>query len=480
LMGKSILDMVTDKSKEKILSETKKRLKGNPGGYEMTIKNPDGKEKDIYSSVSPFRDQDGNVIACFGIITDITEQKRVEKEKSELKEKLVNAQKMEALGVLAGGVAHDLNNILGPLVVYPQMILEQIGKDHPQSERIKNIELTAKRAADVVQDLLTMARRGRYEMEKVDMNNIINSYLDSPHMEQLQCRFPNVNLEVKLCNDAYSIYGSPTHLHTVIMNLIINAMDAMTEGGKLTINSEVKYINQLAGGFSNINPGKYNMVSVIDTGIGIDKKHIDRIFEPFYSRKELGRSGSGLGLAIVYGVIKDHNGYIDVRSEVDQGTEFIIYLPVIEKHVDDLKMDEISDIRGSEKILVVDDLEEQRELAQSVLDSLGYDVKTVENGRKAVEYLQHNDVAILILDMIMEPDFDGLDTYREVIKFKPNQKTMIVSGYSETDRVKSAEKLGVHKFIKKPYTMQQLGKAIRELVGTRYQTEFQTEKMKVF
>jgi two-component system, cell cycle sensor histidine kinase and response regulator CckA len=479
LMGKSILDLVTDDFQKKILSETRKRLKGDPGGYEITIKNPDGKEKDIFSSVSPFRDQDGNITAFFGVITDITEQKRADKEKSELKEKLVNAQKMEALGVLAGGVAHDLNNILGPLVVYPQMIIKQIGSDHPQSERIKSIEITAKRAADVVQDLLTMARRGRYEMEQVEMNNIIESYIESPHLLDLKSRFPNISIDVDLHEDTYSVFGSHTHLHTMIMNLIINAMDAMPEGGKLKIKSEIKYLTRLAGGFSNIDPGKYNVITVEDTGIGIDKKHIDRIFEPFYSRKELGRSGSGLGLAIVYGVVKDHNGYIDVRSELTQGTEFIIYLPVIEKSVTDQVMENIADIRGTELILVVDDLDEQRELSQAVLQSLGYNVKTVENGRKAVRYIKNNCVDVLLLDMIMEPGFDGLDTYREVISFKPNQKTIIVSGYSETDRVKEAEKLGVKKFIKKPYTMQQLGKAIRETLSTGGKTASHEDQLQV-
>jgi CheY-like chemotaxis protein len=273
---------------------------------------------------------------------------------------------------------------------------------------------------------------------------------------------PEMDLDLQVGGDMPPVYGSATHIYKVIMNPVVNAYDAMPCGGRLSIKSECRYIDKLDDGFSQINPGKYNIITVIDTGTGIDKRDISRIFEPFYSRKELGRSGGGLGLAIVYGVVKDHNGYIDVSSKLNKGTTFIIYLPVIDSSDKSQDMEAVIDIRGCEKVLVVDDIEEQRDLAATVLSSLGYDVETAASGSEAVAYLKSHCADILILDMIMEPGYDGLDTFRDVIRFRPDQKAIIASGYAETDRVKQAEKPGVSRFIKKPYTMQQLGKAIRE------------------
>jgi len=210
----------------------------------------------------------------------------------------------------------------------------------------------------------------------------------------------------------------------------------------------------------------YTILTVSDTGIGIELKDYRRIFEPFYTKKEMGRSGSGLGLAIVYGVVKDHNGYIDVRSEPNKGSEFILYFPASREQAES-DGPTCSDIRGDEGVLVVDDVIEQRELAATVLGSLGYRVYTAANGHEAIDFLRQNSIDVVILDMIMEPDFDGLDTYREIINLHPGQKAIITSGYAETERVKEAENLGVGKYIRKPYTMQKLGKGIREILGPR-------------
>jgi CheY-like chemotaxis protein len=248
------------------------------------------------------------------------------------------------------------------------------------------------------------------------------------------------------------------------MNLIVNALDAMPDGGELRIETECKHVDRLAGGFANIESGKYNIITVGDTGVGINEKDILRIFEPFYTRKKLGREGSGLGLAIVYGVVKDHNGYVDVSSKPRQGTAFHIYLPVAEVTIEGDKRIELSDIRGNETILVVDDVAEQRELAATILSSLGYRVHTAASGEEATEYCRSNKPDMVIVDMVMDPGIDGLDTYRRIIKIHPGQKAIISTGFSETDRVREAKRLGVGKVIRKPYTMQMLGKAIRELL----------------
>lgn len=463
LTGMNLSQIIIKEEMDKIYKETQKRRNKEHSQYEVTIKRKDGQLRHIFLSASPFLDSNGNVIGTVGVFTDITDQKKTKEEKQQLKEKLTRAQRMESLGVLAGGVAHDLNNILGPLVAYPELIMMKLSSDTPIKKQISQIAKSAERAADIVQDLLTMARRGRYEMTSVDLNKIVESYLKSPDFFDIKSKFPNVEIEVDLETNLPRTHGSNPHLSKMIMNLVVNALDAMPHGGKLKIKTKCKNVDKLINGFDNINNGKYIILTVSDTGIGIDKKDLKRIFEPFYTKKEMGRSGSGLGLAIVYGVVKDHNGYIDVQSRANKGSKFIIYIPAVDVTAD-RKKNNVIDIRGSEKILVVDDVSEQRELAACILSSLGYEVDTIANGKDAVEYINKNFADVVILDMIMENDFDGLDTYREIIKHKPGQKAIITSGFSETNRVKEAEKLGVGAYLKKPYTMQKLGKAIREVL----------------
>jgi CheY-like chemotaxis protein len=277
---------------------------------------------------------------------------------------------------------------------------------------------------------------------------------------------PSVSPIIELTETNPAVLGSIPHLSKMVMNLVINAYDALPHGGRLVIKTECQNIDRLAGGYDNIDAGKYAILTVSDTGIGIDPKDVKRIFEPFYTRKQLGRSGNGLGLSIIYGVIKDHNGYIDVKTEVNNGSEFVVYLPVLE-HAPDPKKSPAIDIHGSETILVVDDIAEQRELASVILTSLGYQVFVAASGREAVDFIKNHPVDLVVLDMIMDGDYDGLDTFKEIIKIYPNQKAIITSGYSETERVKAAERLGVGKYIKKPYTLQKLGRVIREVLDSR-------------
>ncbi len=463
LIGMNFKNIVVEEEMEKIYRETAKRKNKEHSRYETTIRRQDGEIRQIIVSATPFLDNDEIVRGTVGIFSDISELKKAEREKQQLREKLIRAQRMESIGVLAGGVAHDLNNILGPLVAYPELIKDQLPPESPIVPQISRIEKSAQRAAEVVQDLLTMARRGRYEMSPVDLNKVIDSYMQSTDFSNLKSSSPDIKIRAEINRTIPTIYGSASHLSKVVMNLVINAFDAMPHGGELTIRTECKYVEKLTGGYDNIEKGKYVLLTISDTGIGIDKNDYRRLFEPFYTKKKMGRSGSGLGLAIVYGVIKDHNGYVDVRSEIDRGSDFIVYLPVVGIGSSEEEK-AVVDIRGSEKILVVDDVEEQRELAATILSSLGYHVDVAGDGRTAVEHLKDNSADVVVLDMIMEDDFDGLDTYREIIKRRPGQKAIIASGFSETDRVKEAEELGVGKYIRKPYNMQILGKAIREVL----------------
>jgi PAS domain S-box-containing protein len=465
LLRKNLCDLVVEDYHEKIKLETHRRKTGESSRYELTIMRNDGRQRNVLLSLTPYKDSQNNISGSVGVLSDITEIKNSEIEKQNLRDRLANAQRMESLGVLAGGVAHDLNNILGPLVSYPEIIKMKLSPDDPIRDKIDKIQTSAERAADVVQDLLTMARRGRYEMKSINLNSIIESYLASPDFNNLKAKQPDIGIKLLLDQSIPSIYGSSSHLSKVLMNLVINAFDAMPRKGTLTLRTECRFMEKLIGGFSNIEGGNYVILSVIDSGIGISENDLRHIFEPFYSKKKLSRSGSGLGLAIVYGVIKDHNGYIDIKSEVNKGTDFYIYFPVDSTKAKIEEKTDIIDIRGSENILVVDDVREQRELAATVLSSLGYNVETVASGEEAIGYLKARSADVVVLDMIMEPGMDGLDTYKKIIDIHPGQRAIIVSGFSETDRVREAGRIGVGKYVRKPYTMQKLGKAIREVLA---------------
>jgi len=255
------------------------------------------------------------------------------------------------------------------------------------------------------------------------------------------------------------------HLGKTFVNLVANAMDAMSEsGGVLTIATKNQSLEKPVHGYDTVNVGDYVVLSITDTGEGISEHNIKRIFEPFYTKKIMGRSGTGLGLAVVWGTVKDHNGYIDVQSEVGRGTTFTLYFPVTrEEMVKGESAIPLSDYIGHEEsILVIDDIKEQRELVAKMLGKLNYRVRTVSSGEEAVAYLKNEKVDLLVLDMIMDPGMDGLDTYKAILEIHPKQKAIIVSGFSETDRVKEAQALGAGNYLRKPYVIERLGLAVRK------------------
>lgn len=392
----------------------------------------------------------------------VIERNFAAQQNQDLRRQLERAQRMESLGILAGGVAHDLNNTLGPLVGYPELVLRKLPDDSPVRKHIERIGRAAKDAADVIQDLLTLARRGRFETTVTQVNDVIEEYLDSPSYSKLAAVRPEVKVQLSLDEDIERIMGSAPHLSKVFMNLIVNAFDAMPDGGHLTIETSQKYLKQLLGGHDKLSPQQYVIMRVRDTGTGIGENDLGRIFEPYYSKKNMATSGSGLGLSIVYGIVKDHKGYYDVFSKPDEGTEFVLYFPVASEKALNPVADVKSAITGNESILVVDDSDEQRELANVLLSHIGYNVTTVENGHAAVEYLKTHQAELVVMDMIMEPGFDGLDTYSEIIRSKPGQKAIIVSGYSATERVSAMQELGAGKYVRKPYTQTELGRAVRD------------------
>jgi len=411
----------------------------------------------------PIFDEAGHFIEVLCIGNDITELKLASQEKEELQAQLQRAQKMEAIGTLAGGVAHDLNNILSGIVSYPELLLMDLADDSPLRKPILTIQKSGEKAAAIVQDLLTLARRGVEATEVVNLNLIVAEYLLSPEHGKLALNHPNVNIEKDLDENLLNILGSPVHLSKTIMNLVSNAAEAMLDGGTIVITTENRHIEKILFGFDDIDKGDYATLTVKDTGIGISPEDIERIFEPFYTKKTMGRSGTGLGMAVVWGTIKDHRGYIDLTSAEGQGTEITLYFPVTRKALHPkAEIASIQELMGKgEFILVVDDIESQRQIATEMLEKLGYRVTTVGSGEEAIGYLHEHMADLLVLDMIMEPGMDGLETYRKILKMRPGQKAIIASGYSESVRVKEAMQLGVGTYVKKPYLLEKIGRAIR-------------------
>jgi signal transduction histidine kinase/ActR/RegA family two-component response regulator len=403
---------------------------------------------------------------ALGMVRNISERVTAAMEKKRLLDQLQRAQKMEALGMLAGGVAHDLNNVLSGLVSYPELILMDLPEESPLQKPIRTIQQSGERAANIVQDLLTLARRGVSVAEIVSLNRVVREYLKSPEYETLRSHHPDFKVETELADDLLDISGSPVHLAKTVMNLISNSAEATMRAGLIRIKTENRYIDTPIKGYDDIEEGDYVVLTVSDNGIGISHEDINRIFEPFYTKKVMGRSGTGLGMAVVWGTVKDHRGYIDILSEPAQGTTVTIYLPSTKEHRMQTRAPEtVENLMGDgERILVVDDVKEQREIATGMLTRLGYDVASVSSGEAAVDYLREQRVDLLVLDMIMEPGIDGLETYRRAIHIHPGQRAVITSGFSESDRVQEARRLGAGHYVKKPYRLETIARAVREVL----------------
>jgi PAS domain S-box-containing protein len=413
---------------------------------------------------APVLGNDGQNYGRIWTFRDITDRRRAEEERRQLEERLQRSEKMEALGALAGGVAHDLNNVLGILVGYSELLLDEIDESSALRPHVEYIQQGGQRAAAIVQDLLTLARRGVKTRKIVNLNASVTDLQKRPEFEKLCSYHSNVRIMANLAPDLLNIMGSPVHLEKTIMNLVSNAAEAMSKGGQVSIITTNQYLDRPVPGYEEVREGDYVVLRVTDTGEGISVNDIKRIFEPFYTKKVMGRSGTGLGLAVVWGTVKDHNGYINVQSEPGEGTTFTLYFPVTRGEVpEDQPSISPSEYMGKgETILVVDDAQGQRELAERILTKLNYVVATASSGEEAVEYLKTNTVGLLVLDMIMDPGIDGLETYRRIKEIHPRQKAVIVSGFSESDQVSRAQEMGAGAYIRKPYIQERLGIAVRD------------------
>ena len=390
---------------------------------------------------------------------DITELKKTQ-------EKLIQSQKMEAIGMMAGGVAHDLNNILSGVVGYPDLLLMQLPEDSELRKPLQVIQESGQRAAEVVADLLTVARGIASQRETCSLNFLVTQYLKSPEGMKMLSRNPDIRIRTDLAPDLLNISCSPIHIKKCLMNLLNNAAEAIVGAGTILIETRNQYVIKPVAENQYMETGEYAVISVIDTGKGITKDDINHIFEPFYTKKILGRSGTGLGLAIVWNTVQDHGGTITVSSS-GQETSFELFFPITREEISDRKgAVELDKLQGNkELILVVDDEKQQRNIASKMLLILGYQVETASSGEEAIDFVRNQSMDLVILDMIMDPGINGRQTYEHISKIRPGQKAIIASGFSENEEVRKAQKLGAGGFIRKPYTLEQIGIAVKKALN---------------
>ena len=466
LIGQSLFDIYANPDQRE---ETIKLLieKGYVNDLEIHLKNKDGKVHFCSVNAQLLKDRYGKPDRIIGIFRDISSQKAMAKERKELEERLNRSKKMEALGLLAGGVAHDLNNILSGIVTYPEVLAMDLEEDDPLKKSLRVIQSSGNRASEIVQDLLTLSRRGVITRETLNLNSLVFNFISTPEYKKILSFHPGTFIEKKIDAPNPFLKGSPVHLQKTLMNLISNAAEAQPDGGKISIHTENRHLSKPLKGYDQVETGDYLVLSVKDSGTGIIPEDLKRIFEPFFTKKVMGRSGTGLGMAVVWGTVQDHDGYIDIISNENIGTTFDLYFPVsVDQTVKDSKPFSLEDYVGNgEKILIVDDILEQREIAGLALERLGYQTVSLENGETAVEYLKKNDADLVILDMIMEPGIDGHETYERILEFKPYQKAIIASGFSQTDQVKDTIKLGAGHYLKKPYSIEKIGIAVKKELG---------------
>lgn len=455
VVGKTDAELFPAEFAEKFMEDDRRVMNGGiPDEREVTITR-DGEEQTTLVVKAPALDENGEVDGILGFYTDITEQKQLE-------ENYNRAQKMESLGILAGGVAHDLNNILSVVVAYSEILLADLPEGNPMTAHIQKMKNSGFKASAIVADLLTIARGIAVTKVPIMINDLINDYLNSSELEELKSVYPEISVVQNLSPDLMNIHASSVHFSKVIMNLVSNAFESIKTKGTVTIATFNRHLDSEIQGFETIEAGDYVVLSIHDNGPGVTNTDIKRIFEPFYTRKAMDRSGTGLGLTVVWNIVRDFKGGIDVISN-NEGIAFELYFPITREAVKENESAPLAHYKGNgEKILIVDDMELQRETASALLDRLDYRTVTVSSGEEAIEYLREHTADLVLLDMVMAPGMNGRETFEKIVEHNPGQKAVIVSGYAETSEVKRAQSLGAGQYVKKPYSLETIGVAIQQ------------------
>ena len=433
-----------------IIDLVKKGKKGYSG--ETTLVRRSGDHFPVLFTVHALFDSNGEISGTLGVSVDISERRRLETQ-------LQQAQKMEAVGTLAGGIAHDFNNLLMAIQGRTSIMLTKKDSSHPDIKHLKGIEDNVESAADLTRQLLGFARGGKYAVKPTDLNELVKKENRMFGRTKKQ-----ISIRGKYEKDLWSVEVDQGQIAQVLLNLYVNAWQAMPAGGDLYLETENVTLDENYVKPFSIEPGKYVKISVTDTGTGMDKATREKIFEPFFTTKEMGR-GTGLGLASAYGIIKNHGGFIDVYSEKGHGTTFNIYLPASEKEIIEEKKPAGDTLRGSETVLFVDDEDMIIEVAEEMFEQLGYKLLIARSGKEAIETYEKNkeQIDIVLLDMIM-PDMSGSDTYESLKEIDPDIKVLLASGYSIDGLATEIMDRGCNGFIQKPFKMKELSQKLREIL----------------
>jgi PAS domain S-box-containing protein len=469
ILGYSSEELVGMNSRKYTDSENSKRFNeimdevrrtGDPAqgkGLEVIRKN--GDTRAIEFSVYLIKDDKSEPVGFRGVVRDVTEIFKAEREKRKLEKRLQHSQKMEAIGSLAGGIAHDFNNVLMGMQGNASLMLFDIDETHPHYRKIKNIERYVENGSSLTRQLLGFVRGGGYEVRVTDLNKLIKRTSSMFGRAKKE-----IKIHTKLLKKIWAVEVDQGQMEMVLLNLYINALHAMPEGGDLHLLSENVVIDEDYAENLRLKQGEYVKVAVVDTGTGMDKEIQEKIFDPFFTTKEKGR-GTGLGLASASEVIKNHGGLIDVYSEKSKGATFNIYLPASDKKVIQEKELTRKILKGTETILLVDDEEMIIEVNQDILKALGYKTMIARSGKKAIEIYKNNrdKINMVIMDMII-PGMSGKEVYDNLKKIAPEIKVLLSSGYSISGQAAEILERGCNGFIQKPFKLRELSVKIREVL----------------
>jgi len=446
IIGKKASDLFGDDRAKELEAMNLQVLAGETVVREMSGRDLEP-ERVHHMVQSPLRDEKGEIVGLCGIARDITEVKA-------LQNFAARAQRLETAGRIAGQVAHDFNNLLGPLAAYPDFIREELPADHAALKYVDFIEMAANQMAEINRQLLALGRRGHYNLESLDLNEVVHDAVG-----QISPVPGDLDLDLDLADDLFNVKGGRSQLYRAISNLLSNARDAMADAGRLTIRTENIYADKTCGFIERIPRGEYVKMTVTDTGTGITPDVLAKMFDPFFTTKKTdSRRGSGLGLSVVHAVVEDHHGFIDCETAPGAGTSIFLFLPATREEI----AGETAEIRGgAESILVVDDDHLQSEVTASLLGRLGYSVCRASSGQEAVSLIKEEPRDLLVLDMVMPGGIDGAETFRRIREIHPDQRAIIVSGYAESERVAEALALGAGRFLRKPLTLRALATVVR-------------------
>jgi PAS domain S-box-containing protein len=462
LIGMKTTEYMSDQTINKVAEGVAAALSGKQSKktLELTFHCKNGNTLYAETVISTILNEDGETTGCRGIARDITERKAAEKSRKALEEKLQQAQRLESLGTLAGGIAHDFNNLLMGIQGKTTLMLNDLMPTHPHFLQLKNIEGYVESAAALTTRLLGFARGGKYEVRPADLNSLVEKSIQMFGRAKKE-----ISISTALQSDLWPTEVDSNQIEQVLLNLLVNAGQAMKRGGTITVTTKRLVLEKADARFHDIEAGNYVELILSDTGEGMDNQIIQKIFDPFFTTKDIGH-GTGLGLAMVYGIIRNHSGAISVKSTLNEGTSFSILLPATDKRIQ-TEAEILPTIEnGSETVLLVDDEPMIIEVGREMLSALGYEVLTAASGQEAINaYSENKDlIDLLMIDMIM-PHMNGGELFDRLKDINPTARVLLCSGYSIDGQAREILDRGCEGFIQKPFNMSQLSLKIREILN---------------